>query len=172
MTHDADAGEPAPVIRQATSADAGGLAALAFRTSGLPESERGDFSPAGKAAEIARDNIVTLLALVAGAPVGYLQLRSGPLPACVAGVRPMQLWRIYVDSEFHGRHIASKLLSAAAAAMAARDVDTVWLGVQPDNLRAQRFYQKSGFRPVGTTSCHDGSDDRVFACALSELAPS
>ena len=160
------------VVRPAMADDAAALAALAFRTSGLPDSERGDFSPARKREEIERDDVTTLIALESGHPVGYLQLRAGVAPDCVPGARPMQLWRIYVDAAFHGRGVARELLSAASVAMAAQDVDMVWLGVQPDNTRAQRFYEKSGFKRAGRTRCHGGSEDLVFTCRRSDLLAS
>ncbi len=49
-----------------------------------------------------------------------------------------------------------------------RGARVMWLGVQPDNLRAQRFYEKSGFKAVGRAACHDGSEDLIFLCKVSK----
>lgn len=37
----------------------------------------------------------------------------------------------------------------------------MWFGVWEHNLRARAFYERRGFRPVGTETFRLGSDDQV-----------
>jgi ribosomal protein S18 acetylase RimI-like enzyme len=46
--------------------------------------------------------------------------------------------------------VASLLMSASLEAAAARKAAGIWLGVNEENARAQRFYGKHGFERVGS----------------------
>lgn len=61
-----------------------------------------------------------------------------------------ELSKIYVLADFHGQGVAALLMEAALAAVARWGVRRVWLGVNRQNVRAQRFYAKSGFEISGT----------------------
>ena len=50
----------------------------------------------------------------------------------------------------HGSGAASTLMAATLEAAAATGAETCWLGVNQRNVRAARFYDKSGFTVVGT----------------------
>ena len=57
-----------------------------------------------------------------------------------------------MDQAWHGRGVAPILMDAAVseAAGGARGCTAIWLGVWERNPRAQAFYRKHGFVPVGT----------------------
>jgi ribosomal protein S18 acetylase RimI-like enzyme len=81
-----------------------------------------------------------------------------------------ELSKIYVLPEGHGAGVSRELM--AASLQAARDAGAVgvWLGVNQENERAQRFYAKSGFTRVGTKRFRVGDryeDDFVFEQGLS-----
>ena len=87
--------------------------------------------------------------------VGYTMLVEGePEDADVAHVvttRPTaELSKVYVHPDHHGAGIAAALVSATLEEAAARGAASVWLGVNQENARANRFYDKSGFALVGT----------------------
>jgi ribosomal protein S18 acetylase RimI-like enzyme len=115
-----------------------------------------------------------LLAEDAGRAVGYAMLVHGePYDADARAVvrhRPTtELSKIYVLPTAHGRGVASELL--AAAVEVAREIGAagMWLGTNQANVRAQRFYEKSGFERVGTKRFHVGDrweDDFVYELAL------
>jgi ribosomal protein S18 acetylase RimI-like enzyme len=60
-----------------------------------------------------------------------------------------ELSKCYVLPGHHGAGIASALMTATLEAARARGAVAVWLGVNEENAKAQRFYEKSGFTRVG-----------------------
>jgi ribosomal protein S18 acetylase RimI-like enzyme len=67
--------------------------------------------------------------------------------------KALELKRIYVSKEFHGKGIAHRLMDLYFDHAARHDYDVAWLGVWEHNLRAQKFYEKYGFVNSGHT--HD-----------------
>jgi ribosomal protein S18 acetylase RimI-like enzyme len=66
-------------------------------------------------------------------------------------VRPTaELSKIYVLPAHHGAGTSRLLMQAAIDAAQARGAAGMWLGVNQENERAQKFYAKSGFAKVGT----------------------
>jgi ribosomal protein S18 acetylase RimI-like enzyme len=66
-------------------------------------------------------------------------------------VRPTaELSKIYVLPDHHGAGTSRLLMQAAIDAARAGGAAGVWLGVNQENERAQKFYGKSGFTRVGT----------------------
>jgi ribosomal protein S18 acetylase RimI-like enzyme len=104
-----------------------------------------------------------------GGPVGFLALREHAPPACVHARRPLQLWRLYVRPDFHGKGVARTLTGRALVHAHAKGNDVVWLGVDPANERALGFYRKCGFRNAGSACLHGDDaahEDRILACML------
>jgi ribosomal protein S18 acetylase RimI-like enzyme len=85
-------------------------------------------------------------------------------------LRPaVELSKIYVSPESHGAGVSTALM--AAAIEHARDLRAacVWLGVNQENLRARRFYEKHGFTIRGTKTFRLGlgiENDYVMVCSL------
>ncbi|MBX7222660.1 MAG: GNAT family N-acetyltransferase [Blastocatellia bacterium] len=164
------------VIRPATAADAAPLAALATQTFvdtfaqfNTPEDMEAylasAFSPEIQAQEIADPNRITLLAEVAGHLAGYAQLNRGPALECVPGEKPLELLRLYVDRQWHGKKVAQALMEAYYAEARRGGYQTLWLCVWEHNHRAKAFYSKLGFVDVGSKIFVLGSDaqtDRVM----------
>jgi GNAT superfamily N-acetyltransferase len=76
-----------------------------------------------------------------------------------------ELSKIYVLPDHHGAGTIRLLMEASIDAARARGAAGVWLGVNQQNERAQRFYVKSGFTRVGTKRFLVGEryeDDYVF----------
>ena len=145
---------PAARVRSAASADFPALLALAHPRTGaaanadslLPQAE----SPVFEA------GIETLLADTAGEPQGYLQLRWGGTPPSREWMREsVELARQYVSTHQRGTGLAARLLDAALRHAAARGMAGMWLKVRKDAPQAIRFYQKCGFRIVGTGAAAD-----------------
>lgn len=95
------------------------------------------------------------MALDNATPVGYVMSVSGqpgdPDIATAVQSRPTtEISKLYVLASHHGNGVASKLLAIAVVQALDSGAASVWLGVNQDNLRANRFYEKSGFVVVGT----------------------
>lgn len=62
----------------------------------------------------------------------------------------VELSKFYVHPDHHGRGSAAALMGRTLELAAASGLPGVWLGVNQENVRALRFYTKSGFHRVGT----------------------
>jgi GNAT superfamily N-acetyltransferase len=58
-----------------------------------------------------------------GGPVGFLALREHAPPDCAQARRPLQLWRLYVRPDFHGKGVARTLTGRALVHAHARQHD-------------------------------------------------
>jgi GNAT superfamily N-acetyltransferase len=111
-----------------------------------------------------------LLAEEDGTVVGYAMLVHGePYDAGVRAVvrhRPTtELSKIYVLPSGQGGGVARDLLAAAVDTAREVGASGMWLGTNQANVRAQRFYEKSGFERIGTKRFWVGDhyeDDFVF----------
>ncbi len=66
-------------------------------------------------------------------------------------MRPaVELSKMYVLPDGHGQGVSTALMDAVLAAAADWGASCVWLGVNQQNQRAQRFYAKHGFTVNGT----------------------
>ena len=153
-------------VHRATSGDAALLHELAAATfalacpPGTQQTAIDDFiarnlsetSFTGYLADPARE---LFIARVDGAPAGYTMLIYGePTDTDVATsitVRPTaELSKVYVLAGHHGTGLASTLVNVTVEAARDREVAGVWLGVNEENAKANRFYEKQGFARVGT----------------------
>ncbi len=108
--------------------------------------------------EIEDEDVITLVCEVGEATAGFAQVRRAETPPCVLGPAPVELARFYVAHEWHGRGIAQQLMDAVHRAAMNLGGRTLWLGVWEHNARAIAFYQKCGFRTVGSHPFLLGSD--------------
>jgi len=75
---------------------------------------------------------------------------SDPPVAAAITTRPTaELSKCYVMPGHHGAGVASALMTRTLEAARERGAAAVWLGVNEENERAQGFYVRSGFGPVG-----------------------
>jgi ribosomal protein S18 acetylase RimI-like enzyme len=155
-------------IRTATADDAGNLAELAAVTFPLacpPGSPPEDIA-AHLASTLSADNFrdyltdpsVTVLVIDQGGELrGYSLLVARPVldpdVASVLTEHPCtELSKCYVHPDHHGLGAAAELMQASIGSAAAAGARGLWLGVNSQNARAIRFYEKSGFRKIGTKS--------------------
>ena len=170
-------------VRRGRASDAAALAAFAERTfsetfaaANRPE-DMAAYLPTAygtslQAIELANPHIITLIIDAGDALAAYAQVRRGEAPACVQGLAPVELWRFYVDQQFHGRGLAQLLMGAAHAAASELGGRTLWLGVWERNERAIAFYIKAGFRIVGSHDFWVGSDRQTDNIMLTEVRQS
>ncbi len=91
---------------------------------------------------------------VNGEPIGYIRFMEDNSDFPEANEwKSLQLKRLYVLKEYHGKGIAQKLMGFFLAYAEQHQYQLVWLGVWEYNCRAQKFYTKYGFVNSGYT--HD-----------------
>ncbi|TFC69987.1 N-acetyltransferase [Cryobacterium sp. TMT2-4] len=178
-------------IRTATATDAAALAELAVATFALacpPHTSaeaiaaflRDVLAEGNFDAYLADPDRLILVAEVAGEAgaagvmLGYTMLVFAE-PAdddarAAATIRPTaELSKCYLRAETHGRGVAAALMNATMDAARARGAAGNWLGVNQENARAIRFYEKNGFVTVGEKRFLVGEryeDDFVLERAL------
>jgi len=159
-------------VRPASIQDAGLLAALGARTfietyAAYNTSEdmtayvAGSFTAERQANELVDPAYRYLIADVSERVVGYALLRTGGVPACVSGPRPIELARFYVERAWQGLGVAQALMAAALTEAERMGARTLWLGVWERNARAIRFYERHGLRRVGIQTFRLGQDLQV-----------
>lgn len=122
--------------------------------------------------ELRDPDITTLLIEMDGDIAGYSQLRSGAAPKCVTGEAPLELWRFYIASGWHGRGLAQALMQSVELEARRRGGRTLWVGVWEHNTRAKAFYSKCGFTDVGSHVFVVGTDpqtDRIMVRPLQDV---
>jgi ribosomal protein S18 acetylase RimI-like enzyme len=163
------------LVRRATAADAAELARIAAITFPLAcppsttEQAKADFianslSERSFATYLASPGHILLLAEAGGDSAGYTMLVAGephdPDVAAVVTARPtVELSKVYVMPEQHGTGVAAALMEASMAAARETGAVSMWLGVNNENARANRFYEKSGFAIVGAKKFRLGDVD-------------
>lgn len=77
--------------------------------------------------------------------IGYLKLNFGNSQTELKDSRALEIERIYVLKEFHGKNIGQLLYEKAIQIARQKNAEYVWLGVWEENPRAISFYKKNGF---------------------------
>ena len=172
-------------IRTAEQTDAGTLAFVAAVTFPLacpPHTTREDaaqfvienLGPDSFARYLADPNRVLLVAEQGATAIGYTMIVFGepadPDVAAAVTISPTsELSKCYVVPGYHGQGVSRRLMQASIDAARSRGAAGLWLGVNQENVRAQRFYAKSGFERVGTKRFRVGENwesDFVFERSL------
>jgi len=77
--------------------------------------------------------------------IGYLKLNFGQSQTELKEDTALEIERIYVLKEFHGKAVGQALYEKAIQVAIQKKSDYVWLGVWEKNPRAINFYKKNGF---------------------------
>ena len=77
--------------------------------------------------------------------IGYLKLNFGASQTELKDESALEIERIYVLKDFHGKSVGQVLYNKAIDIAKEKKTKYVWLGVWEENPRAIRFYKKNGF---------------------------
>jgi ribosomal protein S18 acetylase RimI-like enzyme len=156
-----------------------------------------DYMSATRFAEqIADPNYRVELAVHAGnAPAGYTNtsgaqadvepieqhilgfVKTGPMDLPVppisqqetADLPVLELHQLYLDSSMHGIGLADRMMDLVWAQARAMSAAAIYLSVYSENLRAQRFYARHGFKEIGKNPFAVGrviDDDRIWKAVV------
>jgi diamine N-acetyltransferase len=106
-----------------------------------------------------------------GAPIGYLVLAPASLPVEHPSDRDLEVKRLYLLHQFHGRGIGKRLMTEAEQHARRAGAARLLLGVYSGNDRAVAFYERFGFRRVGERRFRVGEhdyDDFVLSMELGD----
>lgn len=77
--------------------------------------------------------------------IGYLKVNFGASQTELKDSNALEIERIYVSKDFHGKNIGQLLYDKAIEIARKYKADYIWLGVWEENPRAISFYKKNGF---------------------------
>ena len=103
------------------------------------------FSVEKLTAELSDNNAEFYFAILDDNVIGYLKLNFGQSQTELQDDKALEIERIYVLKEFHGKSVGQILYDKAIHIAKQKKADYVWLGVWEENPRAISFYKKNGF---------------------------
>ena len=169
-------------IRRATVDDAKSLTDLSYTTfwdafahhpknapDDLAHYMRQAFSVERIADELNDPRAVFLMAEIEGELAGYAKLVCDHIEPGISAEKPIELNRLYSQQKFLGQGVGQTLMDACFDLARENGFDTIWLGVWEYNPRAQRFYEKNGFREVGSHTFVLGSDPQTDLLMQKEI---
>ena len=93
--------------------------------------------------------------------IGYLKLNFGDSQTELKDNKALEIERIYVSKEFHGKSVGQLLYDKAIEVAKQKNVNYVWLGVWEENPRAISFYKKNGFVEFDKHIFKLGNDEQI-----------
>ncbi|MBK8370064.1 MAG: GNAT family N-acetyltransferase [Saprospiraceae bacterium] len=103
------------------------------------------FSEGKLTAELNDNNAEFYFAIWKDEVIGYLKVNFGESQTELKDDRALEIERIYVLKEFHGKRVGQILFNKAIEIAKQKGSEYVWLGVWEENPRAINFYRKNGF---------------------------
>jgi ribosomal protein S18 acetylase RimI-like enzyme len=103
------------------------------------------FSAAKLTAELNDPHAVFYFAMLHNKVIGYLKINFGISQTEFQNDSAVEIERIYVLSEFHGKKVGQMLYDKSLEIALQKKAESVWLGVWEHNYRAINFYKKNGF---------------------------
>ncbi|MDU7056687.1 GNAT family N-acetyltransferase [Ligilactobacillus salivarius] len=100
---------------------------------------------------------------------GYLKLNVGAAQTESDYPEALEIQRIYVLQKYQGKRIGLAMMQQALVIAEELKKPQVWLGVWENNFKAQAFYQKSGFKKVGSHDFILGDDRQTDHILLKIL---
>lgn len=169
-------------IRQAIHEDAKVLTDLAYTTfwdafahhpknapDDLNHYMRQAFNQEQIATELADEKNIFLIAEIDGEAAGYSKIIIDNIEPGITAEKPVELSRLYSHQKHLGQGVGQSLMDACFDRARGEGRDVMWLGVWEYNPRAQRFYERNGFRVVGSHVFLLGKDPQTDLLMQKEL---
>ncbi|MFC4874788.1 GNAT family N-acetyltransferase [Negadavirga shengliensis] len=127
------------------------------------------FSDKKLTAELNDKNTEVYFATLDNNVIGYLKLNFGPSQTELQDDKALEIERIYVLRDFHGKNVGQLLYDKAIQVARQKNADYVWLGVWEENPRAISFYKKNGFVEFDKHIFKLGDDEQTDIMMKLEL---
>ncbi|MEI8112229.1 MAG: GNAT family N-acetyltransferase [Bacteroidia bacterium] len=101
--------------------------------------------------------------------IGYLKINFDQAQTEFKDKQSLEIERIYVLKEFHGKKIGQLLYNHALQVAMLKNSNYVWLGVWEENARAISFYRKLGFVEFDKHIFRLGEDEQTDILMKLEL---
>lgn len=82
---------------------------------------------------------------------------AADVAAIVTEPGAMEFSKCYAHPDTHGSGVAGAIMAASLDWISGNGRHLTWLGVNSENVRAQKFYRKHGFAVAGTRSFQLGT---------------
>lgn len=112
-------------------------------------------------AELLDAGNVFFLAVYEGVTIGYAKMRALIRPEELEKNNPVEIERIYVSKDFHGKKIGDALMNHCVEYAKSKQYDMIWLGVWEQNYKAVSFYKRWGFELFGSHPFILGDDHQT-----------
>ncbi|WP_346239445.1 GNAT family N-acetyltransferase [Niabella insulamsoli] len=122
-------------------------------------------------AELNDENAEFYFAKIGEKIIGYLKLNFGKSQTEIKDDKALEIERIYVLKEFHGKKVGQILYDKAIEIAKQKNADYVWLGVWEQNPRAINFYKKNGFVEFDKHIFKLGEDEQTDIMMKKNIAP-
>jgi len=104
--------------------------------------------------------------------IGYIKLNFNDAQTEFKETCALEIERIYVSMEHHGKNIGSAMLNFALQTAINKNFEYVWLGVWEHNYNAIGFYEHNGFKQFGSHEFLLGNDLQTDVLMKKMLSPS
>jgi ribosomal protein S18 acetylase RimI-like enzyme len=112
-------------------------------------------------AELNNEESEFYFAVLENTVIGYLKLNVGQSQTELKDRKALEIERIYVLQEFHGKKVGQLLYEKAMQIAEQKKAYYVWLGVWEENPRAISFYKKNGFVEFDKHIFRLGDDEQI-----------
>lgn len=119
------------------------------------------FTPQKIQAELSNPNSHFFFAMLDGEIAGYLKLNYGLAQTEFQDQNAVEIERIYVLAEHHGKKIGHQFIDFALKETTDKNLQYIWLGVWEHNQKALAFYKKHGFEVFSSHEFVLGSDKQT-----------
>lgn len=120
-----------------------------------------NFSTGKIYAELKNPDSLFFIAWEENAAIGYLKLNTGKAQTELQDDTAIEIERIYVKGEYHGKKVGQMLYEKAIEIARLQRRSYIWLAVWEENARAISFYKKNGFVEFDQHIFKLGNDEQV-----------
>jgi ribosomal protein S18 acetylase RimI-like enzyme len=108
--------------------------------------------------QLKNEQALIFIAEIGSDPAGYVYFHPATPPECVKDKDAIKLERIYLLRHYYGWGVGDALMQTCIEQSRSRGFETIWLSSWELNDRANAFYNKWGYKVVGSQQFTVGTD--------------